>query len=162
MKGVVVYDTYYGNTKRVAEAIVEQVKAEGHEAELRSVRERHPSPPQGDFLFVGSPIRMAKVPGRTRRFVKKLDREAWRNKPMAIFVTIMPPGENATEKQKASAKKWVFSGGPKLRDIAKDGGLNVVDKVLHVPVKDMKGPLADNAIEQTKQFVHEFVSAMKR
>lgn len=162
MKGVVVYDTYYGNTRKVAEAIVEQIKTEGHDAELRSVRERYPSPPEGDFMFVGSPIRMAKVPGRTRRFVKALDREAWKNKPMAVFVTVLPPAENAPEKQKARAQKWVFSGGPKLRDLAKARGLNVVDKVLHVPVKDMKGPLADNAIEQTKAYVHEFVTTMKR
>lgn len=162
MKGIVVYDTYYGNTKRVAEAMAEQIRAEGHEAELRSLRERYPSPPAGDFMFVGSPIRFAKVSGRTRRFVKKIDREAWKNRPMAVFVTVAPPGENATEKQKASARKWVYSGGPKLRDFAKSRGLNVVDKVLHVPVKDMKGPLVDNAIEQTKEFVHEFVSTAKR
>ena len=39
MKAVVVYDTYFGNTKRVAEAIVEQLRADGHEAELRDIRE---------------------------------------------------------------------------------------------------------------------------
>lgn len=162
MKGVVVYDTYYGNTKRVAEAIAEQIKAEGHEAELRNVREKYPAPPSGDFMFVGSPIRFAKVTGRTSRFVKKMDRESWRNKPMAVFVTVAPPPENAPEKEKASAEKWVYSGGPKLRDLAKDRGLNVVDKVLHVSVKDMKGPLADNAVEQTKEYVHEFVTTLKR
>lgn len=163
MKGIVVYDTYYGNTKKVAEAIAEQIKAEGHEAELRSVRERNPSPPQGDFMFVGSPIRMAKVSGKTRRFVKKLDREAWRNKPIAVFATVMPPSPEPTdEKKKAQAQKWVFGGAPKLRDLAKARGLNVVDKVLHVPVKDTKGPLADNAAEQTKEYVREFISIMKR
>jgi flavodoxin len=38
LKGLVVNDTYYGNTKIVADAIVEQLRAEGCEAELRSVR----------------------------------------------------------------------------------------------------------------------------
>lgn len=163
MKGIVVYDTYYGNTKKVAEAIAEEIRAAGHEAELRSVRERHPSPPHGDFLFVGSPIRFAKVSRRTKRYVKKLDLESWRNRPMAVFVTVAPSvKEPVTEKEKASMQKWVYTGGPKLRDLAKDRGLNVVDKVLHVPVKDMKGPLAENALEQTTEYVREFVSAMKR
>jgi len=163
MKGVVVYDTYFGNTKRVAEAIVEEIKAAGHEAELRSVREKYSSPPQGDFMFVGSPIRVAKVSRKTKRFVKKLDLESWRNRPMAVFVTVAPPKkEPVTEKEKASMEKWVYTGGPKLRDLAKERGLNVVDRVLHVAVKDMKGPLVDNAVDQTKEYVREFVSAMKR
>lgn len=163
MKGVVVYDTYYGNTKKVAEAIAEKIRAEGHDAELRSVREKHQSPANGDFMFVGSPIRFAKVSRRTKRFVKKMDLGSWRNKPIAVFVTVVPPKSEPTDqKEKADVQKWVFSGGPKLRDFAKARGLNVVDKVLHVPVKDMKGLLADDAIEQTREYVDEFVSAMKR
>lgn len=163
MKGVIVYDTYYGNTKRVAEAIAEEIRAAGHEAELRNVRERYPSPPQGDFMFVGSPVRIARIPGRTRRFVKKIDREAWKNKPMAVFVTVLPlPGEEATEKEKADAEKWILSAGPKLRDLAKKRGLNVVDKVLYAPVKEMKGPLADNSIDLAKEYTQDFVAAMKR
>ena len=45
MKAVVVYDTYYGNTQAVAEAIVQELKTEWHESELRSVREKYPAPP---------------------------------------------------------------------------------------------------------------------
>jgi menaquinone-dependent protoporphyrinogen IX oxidase len=163
MKGVVVYDTYYGNTKKVAEAIVEQIKADGHEAELRSVREKFPSPPNGDFLFVGSPNRMSKVSGKTKRFVKKLDVDSWKSKPIAVFVTVgQMPAETADEKEKARAQKWILEAGPKLRDFAKARGLNVVDKVLHVPVKDSKGPLVDNGIELTKQYTHEFVATLKK
>lgn len=163
MKGVVAYDSYYGNTKRVAEAIVEQIKADGHEAELRSVREKYPSPPQGDFLFLGSPNRFKKVTRKTKRFVKKLDRDAWKNKPIAIFVTVgqMPP-ETATEEEKAKARKWILEAGPQLRDIARARGFNVVEKVLHVPVKDSKGPLVDDGIELTKQYTHEFVEILKK
>lgn len=163
MKGVVVYDTYYGNTEKVAEAMADQIRAEGHEAELRSLREKFKSPPIGDFMFIGSPIRFAKASRRARRFVKRIDRESWRNKPIAVFVTIAPPQSEPTdEKEKASVQKWVYSGGPRLRDLARARGLNLVDKVLHVAVKDWKGPLADGWIEQTKEHVKEFVSTMER
>jgi len=163
LKGIVAYDTYYGNTKIVAEAILEQIKSDGHEGELRSVREDYPSPPRGDFLFVGSPNRMGRVTGRTKRFVKKIDLEAWRNKPVAVFTTVgLLPKEGATEKQKKSAEKWVLGAAPKLRDMAKARGLNVVDKVLYVEVKDSKGPLIDTGVEQTKQFAHEFMQTLKK
>jgi flavodoxin len=163
LKGIVVYDSYYGNTRKVAEAIAEQIKSEGHEAELRSVKEDYPSPPQGDFMFVGSPNRMGGVTGSTKRYVKHLDGSLWKDKPLAIFTTVAhhPEGE-MTEKEKNSYEKWALRAGPKLRDKAKERGLNAVDKVLYVEVKDQKGPLVDNGIEQTKQFVHEFLQAIRK
>ena len=163
MKGIVAYDSYYGNTKKVAEALVEEIRSVGHEAELRSVREDYPSPPQGDFLFLGSPVRMGSVTGRTKRFVKHLDKSVWKDRPVAVFTTVgrRPEGE-VTEKQRASYEKWALNAAPKLRDKAKDLGLNVVDKVLAVEVKDSKGPLVDNGVEQTKQFAREFLQAMKK
>lgn len=163
MKGIVVYDTYYGNTKLVAEAIVAQVKADGHEAEIRSAKDKYPSPPQGDFLFVGSPVRMGRVTGRTKRFVKKLDRKAWQNKPIAVFTTIgLLPKEDAPEEKKKSVEKWTLGAALKLRDLAKEMEFNVVDKVLCIEVKDSKGPLVDTGVEQTKQFTHEFLQNVKK
>jgi flavodoxin len=89
MKGVVVYDTHYGNTKAVAGAIAAQPKAEGHEAELRSVRENHPGPPQEDILFLESPIRMGSVTRRVRKLAGKLDKEAWKGKPIVVLTTTL-------------------------------------------------------------------------
>ena len=84
MKGVVVYDTYFGNAKVVAEAIAEQLEREGYEVDLRSIRERHPVPPQDDIMFLGSPVRMGSVTGRVKRYVKKLSEDAWRDKPIVV------------------------------------------------------------------------------
>ena len=163
MKGVVVYDSYYGNTKIVAEAIVEQLKIEGHEAELRNVKESYPEPPQGDFMFVGSPIRMGSVTGRTKRFVKRLDKAVWKDKPIVVFTTTgMMPKEPATDKQKEGFQKWAINGGIKLRDLARAKGLNAVDANLWVEVKDSKGPLVDTGVEKTKQFTREIAQMLKK
>jgi len=163
LKGIVAYDSYFGNTKIVAETLVEQIKAEGHEAEIRSVKEDYPSPPQGDFMFVGSPIRFGGVTGKTKRYVKHLDLAAWKDKPMAVFATVAsPPKGEATEKQKQSYEKWALRAAPKLRDMAKDRGLNAVDAVLSVGVKDQRGPLVDDGLEKTKQFAHDFLQTFKK
>lgn len=162
MKGLVAYDTYYGNTKRVAEAILEQIRADGHDAELRNVKEAYPTPPRGDFLFVGSPNRMARVSGSTRRFVKKLNVDEWKGKPVAVFTTVaIMPKEDADEKQKRRAQKWILGAAIKLRDMARARGLDAVDKVLYAEVKDTKGPLVDDAIEKTKLFAHEVLLESK-
>ncbi len=163
MKIIVAYDTFYGNTKLVAEAIADQAKAEGHEVELRSVKESYPTPPQGDALFVGSPVRIGNLSRPTRRFVKKLDRTAWKDKPIVVFTTTaMGAKPDATDKQKQSAQKWTSDVGPKFRDKIRASGLNAVDTVLYVEVKDVKGPLVDTGVEKAKQFTHEVLQAIKK
>ena len=161
MKGVVVYDTYYGNTQMVAEAIAEQLKAEGHEAELRSVRERYPAPPQGDMMFLGSPVRMGSVTRRVKKYVRNLDKGAWKDKPIVVFTTILMQPENATDAQKESREKYDIAAGRKLRDEARSSGLNATESHLWVDVKGMKGPLVETGVERTKQFTHDILLFLK-
>ncbi len=163
MKIIVAYDTYYGNTKLVADAIADQAKIEGHDVELRDVKRENPSAPQGDLLFVGSPVRAARVTRATRRFVKRLDRTAWAGKPIVVFTTtVMVPKADATEKQKRFAQKWAFDVAPKFRDKIRARGLNAVDSVLFVEVKDVKGPLVDTGIEKAKRFTHDVLQSIKK
>jgi len=157
MKGVIVYDSYYGNTKLVAEAIAEQIKLEGHETEIISVRDKYPKPPQGDILFLGSPIRMGSVTRRVKKYVKKLDKRAWKDKPIVVFTTILMQPENATDKQKESREKYDIAAGRKLRDLARSEGLNAVENHLWVDVKGIKGPLVDTGVEKTKQFTRDIL-----
>ena len=166
MKAVVVYDTYYGNTKRVAEAIAEQLKVDGHEVDLRSVREDSTSPPQADVLFVGSPIRFGGPTGRIKKFVKKLDKDLWTGRPVVVFTTTgVMPKEPATDEQKQSFDKWSLSGGRKLRDLAKARGLSALDNYLWVEVNQQDSKVAtlvENGIEKTKQFTREIMAPLKK
>jgi flavodoxin len=155
MKGVVVYDSYCGNTKVVAQAIAEELEAEGHEAELRSMREHHAEPPHGDIMFLGSPVRLGSVSGRVKRFVKKLDKDAWKDNPIVVFTTILMLSKDATDEQRRSQDNWDIGAGRKLRDLAKSTGLNAVERHLCIGVKGMKGPLAETGVEETKQFTRD-------
>jgi len=162
MKAVVVYDTYYGNTQAVAEAIVQELRTEGHEAELRSVREKYPAPPQGDLMFLGSPVRWGSVTRKVRKFVNDLDEQVWREKPLVVFTTILLQPENATDAQKESRENYDIAAGHKLRELVRAEGLNAVEDHLWVDVKSLKGPLVEIGVEKTKQFVHDFISTMKK
>lgn len=161
MKAVVVYDSYYGNTKMVAEAITEQLKAEGHEAELRSIRQHYPAPPQGDILFLGSPVRLGSVSRRTKQYAQKLDTNAWKDKPIVVFTTTLMLPENATEAQKQSQDKFDRGAGRKLRDLARSRGLIAVEDCLWVEVKGMKGPLVETGVEKTKQFARDMLRSLR-
>jgi menaquinone-dependent protoporphyrinogen IX oxidase len=163
MKAVVVYDTYYGNTKLVAEAIADELKTEGHEVELRDVKQDYPAAPQGEVMFVGSPIRMGSVTGRVKRYVKRLDKNAWKDKPIAVFTTVASaPKEPLTDKQRKSYDKWALNAGRKLRDLAKAKGLSALDNYLWVEVRTEKGPLVETGVEKTKQFTREMLQSLKK
>jgi flavodoxin len=161
-KGLVVYDTYYGNTKIVADAIAGQLKAEGYEVELRSVQEKYPDPPRGDIMFLGSPVRMGSVTRKVKKYAKKLDEGVWKDRPIVVFTTILLQPETATEKQKESREKYDIAAGRNLRDLARSEGLNAVENHLWADVKGLKGPLVETGVEKTKQFVHDFISTFKK
>ncbi|MDH5362629.1 MAG: flavodoxin domain-containing protein, partial [Aigarchaeota archaeon] len=59
LKGVVLYDTTYGNTQRVAEAIADALSERGHEVGLYHIKEAGRLSAEGyDFVVIGSPTKM--------------------------------------------------------------------------------------------------------
>lgn len=160
MRGTVVYDSYYGNTQQVAEAIAEQLRAEGLEADIRSVRERYRDGYVGDILFLGSPVRMGSVTGRVKRFVKKLDEDIWKARPIVVFTTTLMLPEDATDKQRESQEKYDRTAGARLGELARSRGLNAIDQDLWVEVKGMKGPLVETGTEKAKEFTHDVLSSL--
>jgi len=158
MKGLVVYDSYYGNTQRVAETIAEELRTEGHEAELMSVRDKRAAKTHGDILFVGSPVRMGSTTGKAKRYIKHLDEAAWEGKPIVVFTTVLELPENPTDAQKHSREAYDLAAGRKLGDLARSRGLNALQDLLWVEVAGMKGPLVDTGIQKTRQFTRELLS----
>jgi flavodoxin len=160
VKGIVVYDSYYGNTKQVAEAIADELKAEGHDAEVRSIRERHRVEPVGDVMFLGSPVRMGSVTGRVTRFVKKLDANLWKSTPLVVFTTTLKLPDDASEEKRQAQQKYDWGAGRKLRDLARERGLPAVEDHLWAEVAGMKGPLTEEALPKTKQFTHDVLRSL--
>jgi menaquinone-dependent protoporphyrinogen IX oxidase len=152
MKGLVVYDSYYGNTQRVAEAIAAELKSQGQEVELRSVRKKYPTPPQGDFLFIGSPVRMGKTTKRVKKYLEALDKHAWSNKPLVVFTTVLALPADPPPARVESREKYDLMAGRKLAEFAKAQGLNVLDDRLAVDVGGLKGPLIDTGLDQAREF----------
>jgi flavodoxin len=161
VKGTIVYDSYYGNTKQVAEAIAEELRAEGHEVELRSIRERHRTEPDGDIMFLGSPVRMGQVTGRAKRFVKRLDADAWGSRPLVVFTTTLKLPDDADEGKRRSQEKYDWGAGRKLRDLAREHGLAAVEDHLWVEVAGLKGPLTEEALPRTREFTHDVLQSLQ-
>jgi len=107
MKGIVAFDSVYGNTQHVAEAMAEQIREMGHEAELLNLSYTLRTNVDGDFILIGSPTRMKQMTRRTKKFVKKAGKR-FAGKPMAAFDTILVMPAKEEEREKAAV--WTENG----------------------------------------------------
>lgn len=159
MKGIVAYDSVYGNTKQVAEAIADQIRTDGHEAELLSLTDGSKPVGGADFMFVGSPTRVGRPTGNAKDFVKDLSVEQWKGRPIVIFDTVGPLPKDE-EKRKVWMQRIEKSAASRLRELAEGRGLTVHRELLHIAVTGFKGPLAPDALAIAREFVHGFIASM--
>jgi len=160
MMGLVFYDSVHGNTRQVAEAIAEQIKADGHQARIINLSSDSACTMQGDFMFIGSPTRYSTMTGHVKKFIKRLDQSIWGNKPICAFETYGPVEGGKVADSKAN-EKWIASGASKKTlDMLRDRGFNVRTPTLRLAVTGLKGPLAVGQIEEAKKYAHEFIDSI--
>jgi len=157
MKGIVVYDTSYGNTKTIAETIAETLKESGIEVDLFNVKDvRKLSAKDYNFLVLGSPTRFGTMSFAIRSFLGKVKSEKWMNKPFTAFDTENP--ENI-ERARIENKGW--SAGEKISEKLRDKKMNQLLPVLKAVVLGQKGPLKEGEIDRTKEYARELATKLK-
>jgi menaquinone-dependent protoporphyrinogen IX oxidase len=158
MKGIVAYDTSYGNTKKIAETIAETLKESGIEVDLLDVKDvKKLSAKDYGFLVLGSPTRFGTMSFAIKFFLGKVKSEQWMNKPFAAFDT-----ENPENIEKARAEKKEWSAAEKIAAKLKDKKMNQLLPVLKALVLDQKGPLIEGEIERTKDYAKELAIKLKK
>jgi menaquinone-dependent protoporphyrinogen IX oxidase len=157
MRGIVVYDTSYGNTQAIAEALAEALKESGVEVDLFYVKDvKKLSAEDYDFLVLGSPTKFGTMSFTFKRFLGKVKGEEWVNKPFAAFDTENP--ENI-ERAQAENKEW--SAAEKIAERLKEKKLSLVLPVLKAVVFGQKGPLKEGEIGRAKDYARELAAMLK-
>ena len=152
MKGILVYDTSYGNTKKIAETIAETVKESGIEVDLFDVKAvKKFSAKDYSFLVLGSPTRFGTMSLAVRSFLGKVKEEEWMNKPFTAFDTENP--ENIEKKEGSAAEK--------IAEKLKKKKMNELLPVLKAVVLGQKGPLKEGEIERTRDYARELATRLK-
>ena len=108
MKALVLYRSFHGNTKAVADAIAGELVSLGHEAVVQDLRRRLPDLGSFDCALVGAPTRMARVTGKALRVLKRIAKQGFGEKPVAIFDTYGPVP--ATPEELEKGRKWIIPG----------------------------------------------------
>ena len=157
MKGIVVYDTSYGNTKKIGETIAETLQEFGIENDLYYVKDvKKISAKDYNFLILGSPTKFGTMSFAVKSFLGKVKSEEWVNKPFASFDTENP--ENV-EKARAENKEW--SAAEKIAEKLKEKKMKQLLPVLKALVLDWKGPLVEGEIERTKDYAKQLAAKLK-
>jgi menaquinone-dependent protoporphyrinogen IX oxidase len=148
MKGIVVFDTSYGNTKRIAETISETLKESGIQVDVFYVKEvKKLSVKDYDFLAKFGTVSFA-----VKGFLGKVKNKEWLNKPFAVFDTENP--ENIEKRGGSAAEK--------IAEKLKEKQMNQLLPVLKAVVLGWKGPLQEGEIERVKEYAGELAVILKK
>jgi flavodoxin len=159
MKVLIVYDSVYGNTEKIAKSIA---GAFDPPAEVRLYRaaEAIPDEVKGvDLFVVGAPTQGFRATEPVRKFLENLAKGSLKGIPVAAFDTRIP------EKEVPGAFRFVIKMGgyaaPRIADaLKKKGGSLLLDPAGFV-VRGKEGPLADGEIERAADWAKSIIEAQK-
>lgn len=142
MKGMVVYQSKWGNSRQIAEAIGGGLVEAGHDTDVVAVESAGGPDPTLDFFVVGGPTRGARAYGPIKKFAKRMSGESWKGKRFATFST---GGTIATNKPNTQASERIY-------EILEANGLEPLEAPFKAGVQGMHGPLMDGELERAAEF----------
>lgn len=150
-KVIVIYESRYGNTKLVAETIVEGVReVSGVETVLNELKEVDLNQlAEFDGILVGSPNHIGGATRSIRKFIDELGKLNLEGKLAAVFDTYI--GKDF-EKAVRKMEKQISEKVPDLKLVAPG---------LSIRVAGMKGPIVEGELPKCKEFGVKIATQLK-
>lgn len=143
MKALVVYDSVFGNTEKVAQAMGAALGCE-----VRRATEVTPEQLTGlDALIVGSPTQAFQALKPVKAFLKSIPAGSLKGVKVAGFDTRMDVKEVNNAVLTVFAKAFGYAAEPIGKQLVKKGGTQAVPPAGFV-VNGEKGPLRDGELER--------------
>jgi flavorubredoxin len=151
VKVFVVYDTKYGNTKLVAETIIEGLREiEGIETAISDVEEADlEKVADSDAIVIGAPNHMGRPARAIRKFIDKLGKLDLKVKWVAVFDTYLG---GDFEKAVKKMEKRIGEQVP---------GLKLITSGLSINVQGTKGPIVEGELPKCKDFGKNIAHQLK-
>lgn len=151
MKVLIVFDSYFGNTQKIAEAIFDVVQNNG---ELSSVNELQINE-YYDLIVIGSPTRAFRPTKKIVSFAKNLRKEQL--KYVAFFDTRMDIQKVDSKILTFMARCFGYSNDT-LSKIFMKKRIPVLIEPGEFFVKDSEGPLFENEIDKAKRWINSAIN----
>ena len=148
MKALVWYDSYFGNTQQIAEAVADALTPYFRLVELKAIGEAKPEDlKRADVLVLGSPTRGFQPSDATKSVLRQLPQHALRGMWIAAFDTRI-----ALHNIENGVLRWIVKTGGYAassihRNLVRHEGQPVVAPEGFC-VTDKKGPLMEGELER--------------
>jgi flavodoxin I len=150
MKTLIIYDSYFGNTEKIAQAIAQPLGESALAVRLADVKPEHFD--GLELLIVGSPTRGFRPSEPIGKFLKELDKSKLKDVKVAAFDTRIDLTTIKSKIFRFVVKTGGFAAKTIARELQKKGGKQVL-----VPegflVTDEKGPLKEGELERAGQWL---------
>ena len=148
MKSLIIYDSYFGNTQKVAEEISKNFT----DSKLLNITDFKPENLKNiELLIVGSPTRAFSPSERTTKFLNSLPSNSLEGIDVASFDTRMDVEKAPSKILKFLAGIFGFAAEPITKKLVKKGGEQILEPI-GFNVKDTEGPLEDGELERIQDW----------
>jgi len=155
MKILVVYDSYFGNTEKVAQAIGEAL---GDDVAVKRPGEVQNGELSGlDLLIVGAPTRGFRPSDGIKDFLKKIPSGELKGVKVAAFDTRIAREDAKNPVLRFMIGVFGYAAKPIGDNLAKKGG-EPVGEPAGFAVLDTEGPLKDGELERAASWAKTLVS----
>jgi flavodoxin len=158
MKALVIYDTYFSNTEKIAQAVGNGL---GRDEEVTVVKVDAVNPEmleKLEILVVGSPTRAFNPTPASKSFIRKLLPNQLNGVKVTAFDTRLPINEKTPGILRFLAGIFGYADKPLLDELKKKGGIQVVPTEGFM-VTDSEGPLAEGELERAAEWGKEIRKA---
>lgn len=159
MKALVVYDSVYGNTEKIARAIA---SALGGPGDVQISRASNVSPEQlkgVELTVVGSPTQGFRATKSVSDFIESIPQDVLKGIKVAAFDTRIA-GKEAGAGVRFIAKLGGFAA-PRIAEVLKKKGSDLLVPPEGFAVKDREGPLAEGELERAMAWAKQILEAQK-
>ncbi len=151
LKAIIVYESMFGNTLQVAEAIAESLNSiQKIETVIKTAKDVDPTEVLGyDLILIGSPNHMGGPTRGIKKFIDELGKIGLKEKKGVTFDTYVRKNVNkAVRKMERKIKEKV-------------SGLELITPGLSIKVGGVRGPVLEEELPKCKEFAKLIIEQMK-
>ena len=152
MKILIVYDTYYGNTQKVAEFIKDQINEDSVDLIKIDVITQNQID-AADLVIIGGPTRAFNMTKKVRKAIKKYN---FKNKKFWAFDTRSKLEDVDSKFLLNMVKRFGYAAEKIEKKIIRKGGIKVMDYGFYF-VKDIEGPLYEQVNDDIERDIKGLV-----
>lgn len=155
MNIIVIYDSLYGNTDKIAQYIAEKLKT-NHKVIIDKINENTIQKIKGaELIIIGSPTHGFNASQNILKLIKSLNDEMLKDKKVALFDTRTIPAD-IPKFFRFMIQKAGYAA-PKLHHFFQTKGCNVISVPLGIDVHGKEGPIVDGEMKKVENWVNNLI-----